>query len=265
MTPRVDRRAPGRWPRTGRPRDPPDPRPRALVGGGGPGARRRLRARGDLGALRPARLDRRRSGGRQPVSPCRSCSRQPGVARAWLFVAGRPRLECGRQRLRRAPALVALCFGVANAAEVAVVHGLLTRGGRRPALASMEDLWHLIAATLAGAARHRAVRRAHRAHVLGGHFLDAASAVGVLARRRRARHRSPRHRGRHRVAPAARASRTSSSGSSSSGVTTWVFNPGQSLPLAFLPIPGLVWGALRLGLRTGRDPAARRRCRWPSR
>ena len=26
--------------------------------------------------------------------------------------------------------------------------------------------------------------------------------------------------------------------------------PGQSLPLAFLPIPGLVWGALRLGLRT---------------
>ena len=33
-------------------------------------------------------------------------------------------------------------------------------------------------------------------------------------------------------------------------MTSWVFHQNQALPLAFLPIPGLVWGALRLGLRT---------------
>ena len=71
-----------------------------------------------------------------------------------------------------------------------------------------------------------------------------------LARRRRARLRAARHRGRRPPHPPPRRFEDLVQWIVVVGVTFWVFHRGQSLPLAFLPIPGLVWGALRLGLRT---------------
>src|SRR6476661_2992856 len=233
VTPRVDRRAPGRWPRTGHPRDPPDPRPRALVGGGGPGARRRLRPRGDRGALRPARVDRRRlvAGSRsRGVVPARDGTGCTGLA----LRRGRPRLQCGRQRLRRAPA----------PRGPVLRRGQCRRGGSRLRAADPRR-----AATLAGALVFGLFAGLTVSIGVGGPFLATASAVtashaaavlvfaplGIAVGTRRTRRPGFEDLVQWVVVV---------------GLTTWVFNPGQALPLAFLPIPVLVWGALRLGLRT---------------
>jgi len=170
-------------------------------------------------------------------------------ARAWLFVAGVLVSSAAANAYGGRPPLVALCFGVANAAEVAVVYGLLTRGGRRPALASMEDLWNLLAATLAGALVFGLFAGLTVSIGVGGPFLATASAVtashaaavlvfaplGIAVGTRRTRRPGFEDLVQWVVVV---------------GLTAWVFNPGQALPLAFLPIPVLVWGALRLGLRT---------------
>ena len=170
-------------------------------------------------------------------------------ARAWLFVAGVLVSSAAANAYGGRPPLVALCFGVANAAEVAVVYGLLTRGGRRPALASMEDLWNLLAATLAGALVFGLFAGLTVSIGVGGPLLATASAVtashaaavlvfaplGIAVGTRRTRRPGFEDLVQWVVVV---------------GLTAWVFNPGQALPLAFLPIPVLVWGALRLGLRT---------------
>ncbi|MER7072049.1 ATP-binding protein [Terrabacter sp. NPDC000476] len=170
-------------------------------------------------------------------------------ARAWIFIAavvvssGLANAYAGR------PPLVAACFGIANAAETAVVHGLLTRERRRPTLASMDDLWRLLAATLAGALVFGLLAGLTVRLGLGGPFLATVYAVaashaaavlvfaplGIAARLHRRRRLSLEEVVQW-VAVV--------------GVTTWVFGAGQGLPLAFLPIPLLVWGALRLSLRT---------------
>src|SRR5687767_9459955 len=46
------------------------------------------------------------------------------------------------------PPFVAACFGVANAAESAVIWALMTRGGRQPRLAGLDDLGRLLLASL---------------------------------------------------------------------------------------------------------------------
>ncbi len=169
--------------------------------------------------------------------------------RAWLFVLGVLVSSAAANAYGGRPPLVALCLGVANAAEAAVVFGLLTHGGRRPTLASMDDLWRLLAATLAGALVFALLAGLTVSIGLGGPFLATASAVtashaaavlvfaplGISAGTRRAR--SPGFEDLVQWVVTV-------------GLTAWVFHTGQTLPLAFLPIPLLVWGALRLGLRT---------------
>ena len=169
--------------------------------------------------------------------------------RAYVFIAGVLVSSAAANSYGGRPPLVALCFGVANAAEAAVVHGLLTHRVRRPALASMEDLWRLLAATLAGALVFGLLAGLTVRYGLGGPFLSTMSAVtashaaavlvvaplGIAAGTRRAQPMGPEDLVQW-VAVV--------------GITLWVFHGGQSLPLAFLPIPVLVWGALRLGLRT---------------
>ena len=129
-----------------------------------------------------------------------------------------------------------------------MVHGLLTARGRRRRLASMEDLWRLIAATIAGAAVIGLLAGLTAHYALGG-------TSSTRCRRRRPRtappvaHGAARHRG-PRPAQTRPDAEDVVQWIVVIGVTFWVFHRGQSLPLVFLPIPGLVWGALRLGLRT---------------
>jgi PAS domain S-box-containing protein len=173
----------------------------------------------------------------------------PGPRRSAVFVLGVLVSSAAANLVGGRPAWVSILYGVANAAEVALVHGLLTARGRRPRLASMDDLWRLIAATVTGAAVIGVLAGLTAHYVLGGDFLDSASAaafshgaavlvmapLGIAAGIRRTRRPEVEDLVQWVVVV---------------GVTAWVFHLDQSLPLAFLPIPGLVWGALRLGLRT---------------
>ena len=174
------------------------------------------------------------------------------TARGWraaLFVLGVVVFSGVANVYGGRPPLIGLCFGIANASEAAVVFALLTRGGRRPRLASMEDLWRLLAATLAGALVFGLLAGLIVRVGLDGPFLATLTAVtashvaAVLV-----------------IAPLGIAAGTVRSRRPGFedlvqwlvllGLTAWAFRIGQALPLAFLPIPLLVWGALRLGLRT---------------
>lgn len=183
------------------------------------------------------------------LAVCFLLATDPGPRRSALFVLGVLASSGAANLVGGRPALVSVLYGFANAAEVAVVHGLMTTRGRRPRLASMDDLWRLLAATLAGAVVIGVLAGLTASVVLRGDFLDSASAaasshgaavlvmapLGIAAGLRRVRRPHLEDIAQWVVVV---------------GVTAWVFHHDQSLPLAFLPIPGLVWGALRLGLRT---------------
>ncbi|MEW1952757.1 PAS domain S-box protein [Terrabacter sp. NPDC080008] len=172
----------------------------------------------------------------------------PGRRRSLGFVVGVVASSAAANWLEGRPAPVSLLYGFANAAEVAVVVAILTAGGRRPRLASLEDLWRLLAATVAGALVVGVLAGLTASVLLDGAFVVSASAVaashgaavlvmaplGIAARTRRARR--PRWDDVVQWVVVA-------------VVTLWVFLGGQSLPLAFPPIPFLVWGALRQPLR----------------
>lgn len=146
------------------------------------------------------------------------------------------------------PPLAATCFGFANAAEAAVVWWLMTEGRRRPRLASLEDLGRLLVATLAGALVFGVLAGLTVTYTLDRTFFPTAYAVAashaaaVLT-----------------LAPLGVAVSTKTTvprrledllqGIALLGVTLWVFASTNGLPLAFLPIPVLVWGATRLDLR----------------
>jgi hypothetical protein len=145
-------------------------------------------------------------------------------------------------------ALVSAAFGVANALEAFVVHRLMTRGGRRPRLASMEDLFGLLVSTVAGALTFGVLTGVIAVVGLHGTFFPTAYAVtashtaavlvigplGIAAVTARAR-----PFGLEDVAQMVLVV----------GMTVLVFRPGQPLPLAFLPLPALAWAATRQGLR----------------
>jgi PAS domain S-box-containing protein len=146
--------------------------------------------------------------------------------------------------------LAALGFGLANGAEAYVVAWLLTRGrDGRPSLRTMEDLWRLLYATLAGTAVGAVGIGLTVTYSFEGPFLS--SAVAVFASHTAAvLILTP-------LAMAVGPSTLAGKGLEASaqwvlllGSVAYIFSPGQSLGLTFVPVPVLLWAALRLGLRT---------------
>src|SRR6478672_6624025 len=90
-----------------------------------------------------------------------------------VVTSGTANLYAGR------PPLAATCFGVANATEAAVVWWLMTRGGRPPRLASLDDLGRLLVATLAGALVFGVLAGLTVTYTLDGTFLPTAYAVAA--------------------------------------------------------------------------------------
>ncbi|MBX9245445.1 EAL domain-containing protein [Actinotalea ferrariae] len=147
---------------------------------------------------------------------------------------------------RHGPA--ALGFGLSNALEPLVVALLVRRHGP-PRLASLEDLFRLLAATLVGALVMGVGAGLTVLLETGAGFLSTAGTVmtshcaAILV-----------------VAPLAmRSAGARAPGRPPEAVVQWTsllvvtvltFAPGQELPLTFLPMPFLVWGAVRLGVRT---------------
>lgn len=141
---------------------------------------------------------------------------------------------------------VALCFGLANAAE-ALVGGWILKGGRaeRPVLLTLDDFLRLVRASLLGAVTIALGAAATVVAFGTGEFGDsfasvfASHAASTLV-----------------IVPVALAFRGGTSRQrpweilaqvmSLLAVTVLVFAPDQSLPLAFAPLPLLVWAALRL-------------------
>ncbi|MCU1432248.1 MAG: uncharacterized protein JWP95_1353, partial [Actinotalea sp.] len=146
-------------------------------------------------------------------------------------------------------AAMSLGFGLSNAAEAVVVAWWLLRGRVRPRLATLDDVARLFTATVLGTTvmglgagltvligqggdlptTARTVMASHAAAIL------VMAPLGMRAR-------APRAPGRGVEALAQWAAVL--------GVTLTVFWPGQTLPISYVTIPFLVWGALRLGTRT---------------
>ena len=140
-------------------------------------------------------------------------------------------------------------FGASNAAEAVVVAWWLTRGRLRLRLATLEDVFRLFAATLLGTVVMGLGAGLTIALATDGAFLTTARTVmashgaAILVMVPLAmRVRAPRAPGRALEAVVQWTAIVSA--------TALVFRPGQTLPLTFLAIPLLVWGALRLGTRT---------------
>lgn len=152
---------------------------------------------------------------------------------------------------------VSLLYGISNAAEAVVAAAVLRRDGRdRPRLESLEDFVGLVVAALLGAATIATGAALTVVAIDDGTFLEtwrsalashAASTlvlvpVALAARQvtgpRVATVRPVRHtEGALQVLALV-------------AVCGLVFAPGQALPVTFIPLPFLVWAALRLDLRT---------------
>ena len=144
---------------------------------------------------------------------------------------------------------VSLLFGLANAAE-AVVAGLLLKGppDDRPRLESLDDFLRLVKASLAGGLTIATGAALTVAVFDGGEFLStwpqvfASHAASTLV-----------------IAPVAMSLRGGTARRRPLellvqtlllfAVTLLVFAPEQTLPLAFAPLPLLVWAALRHDVR----------------
>ncbi len=173
----------------------------------------------------------------------------PDRRRAAVVVVGVVVLSGAANWYGGRPPLTAACFGFANASEAAVVWWIMTRGERRPRLVSLEHLGQLLVATVVGAMVFGVLAGLTVALTLDGSFVRTAYAVaashtaavltmaplGVAVSTRRSQPR--------RLEDLLQ-------GLALLAVTLWVFGSTRGLPLAFLPLPVLVWGATRLPLRT---------------
>ena len=183
-----------------------------------------------------------------------------GVSVMLLVLAGRSRhlplaagvAACVGLAVHTAGASVeeAAGIGLSDAVEAFVVARLLTgRGLRRPALKTLEDMQRLVLATIAGALLCGLGVAATVTGGLDGRFVltaltvFASHAAAILI-----------------LTPLA----SDTEAASLSGRTAelllqvallllaagYIFSPGQVLGLPFLPLPLLLWAALRFGLRT---------------
>lgn len=144
---------------------------------------------------------------------------------------------------------VSVCLGLSNALEGGVASWLLTRGvPGRPHLATLGDLWRLVCSAAVGALLCGVGAGVTFSFLLDGDLwvtlwsVTASHGAAVLT-----------------IVPMALQAPTHVRRRPAEGVLQWtallvvsvyVFSPSQMLPLAFLPMPLLVWGALRLGVRT---------------
>ena len=151
---------------------------------------------------------------------------------------------------------VSLLFGLLNAAEAVVAATVLRRRRRRPRLESQGDFVNLVLAALLGAVTIATGAALTVVAVDGGSFLDTwppvfashAAATFILV-------------------PVALVSWTPSGAATPTAramrrgelalqvlalmvVTGLIFSPFQTLPVTFVPLPFLVWAALRFDVRT---------------
>ncbi|HEU5038487.1 MAG TPA: ATP-binding protein [Nocardioides sp.] len=148
------------------------------------------------------------------------------------------------------PPTLSCCYAVANAAEAVVAASVLRHGGRRtlPELSSVEELVRLLVAAVLGGLTIATIAAGAAAALDDGSFgltwravfaSHAASVLVILplvmtpvtAGPRRAAWELPLQIG---VLVA---------------VTAVVFSPDQTLTLEFIPLPLLIWGALRFDVR----------------
>jgi integral membrane sensor domain MASE1 len=143
---------------------------------------------------------------------------------------------------------IAVLFAVYNVVEVAVTTRLLCRRGGTARLREMADVTRLAVAVVVGASVLGVLTSVTVALLLDGPLVGTFVAVApshtaaqllivpaILALRTRTRHR--------------RLGETAAQAGLLVVVTQLVFGVAQ-LPLAFVPLTVLVWGAVRLGLRT---------------
>ncbi len=143
------------------------------------------------------------------------------------------------------PGLVSVCFAAANVLEAAIVAGLLTRD-QRPRLDDLADLGRLLAAAACGAVTIGVLAALTVSVLQGAPFgptlsgVAAAHAAAILVCLPLAAPNS--------VTGTPRWERLLQ-WFAALAVVSLVFAPQQSLPLAFLPFPVLVWAGLRQSLR----------------
>jgi diguanylate cyclase (GGDEF)-like protein/PAS domain S-box-containing protein len=183
-----------------------------------------------------------------------------GVAVAWLLHAPRSHhrallvtvaVASGAANLAGGrPVALAAALGVVNALEVLVIGRCLTGSDRgRPHLSTVADVGRFLFAVLAGSVV-LGVGVGTAVWGLGGSPVEAArtvvvahaAAVLVIAPIVLVDHRS--------VSTRLRRAEAALQWAAALAVTVAVFAPRQHLPLTFLPMPLLVWGAVRSGPRT---------------
>ena len=165
----------------------------------------------------------------------------PAAAGVWLMTALSNELA-GR------PLDLSLAYGLSNGVEALIVAWLLTRDGRRPSFATVRDVERLVVAALAGAVAIGVLAGLSGALLADGDFVRTAvplvashgSAVLTIVpvALTGAGLRVPGVRWQRIMQPVALAA-----------VQLYVFAPSQHLPLAFLPMPFLVWGTFQFATR----------------
>ena len=167
----------------------------------------------------------------------------PGLAGGIVVASAAANLTGGRELP------VSVLFGLANAAEALVAGAILRRGGLdRPRLDAQEDFLRLVEATLLGGLTIAVGASASVWATGTGSAFETWSAV------------FPSHAAATLVLVPIAMTRTGTGRLDRRGelalqvlallfVTLVVFAPQQPLPLTFLPLPVLVWAALRLDLR----------------
>ena len=172
----------------------------------------------------------------------------PHRRRAAIIVVGIVVVSAAANSFGGRPPLAAACFGVSNASEAAVVWWMMTRGGRRPRLASLEDLGRLLFATLAGAVIFGVLAGLTVTFTLDGTFVPTAYAVAA-SHAAAVLTIAPLGVGVSMRKPQPRYLEELLQWVALLAVAVWVFGSTKGLPLAFLPLPLLLWGATRSHLR----------------
>ncbi|MDP3889785.1 ATP-binding protein [Nocardioides sp.] len=172
---------------------------------------------------------------------------RPG--RRWLALSGLTAASLLGNYLAGRPVEVALGFTAANVTEAAIVAWWISTGRRGPPrMSSIDDFWRLVVATVLGAATAGLLAGVTVAVLQDGSLLLtwravlASHAAAVLTIVPLA------------LWPPSAAGRPHPAETALQTVALTVtlvlaFGPLQTLPVAFLPLPFLVWGAYRLGPR----------------